>query len=150
MVREAGLIRRSSINAIARVIGHSGFAMVGALCGLFVADLMARTDIDMFGSVIFFIGMMLSGFAGFYRGIDAPPSHCHGCRVVDAGSGFASKMARAQLLSSAGTFLAATAALVSVGFVVLDESLPMIWTLLVGALWGAGVTMQIAAGIKSR
>jgi hypothetical protein len=136
-----GLIRRSSVSAIAHVLGRSGFAMVGALCGLFVADDMARSDIAMFSSAMFFTVMMLSGIAGFYLGLDVPASS----RRTRPGT--AAKAALAELLSATGTFLTATAALVSVTIVVLDELLPVFWLLLVEASWLAGVAMQIVAGV---
>src|SRR4051794_4769639 len=72
IARSAGWIGRSSINGVARVLGRCGFAMIGALCALFVADDMARSDIDVFDSSVFFLGMMLSGIAGFYLGLDVP------------------------------------------------------------------------------
>jgi hypothetical protein len=139
-VRDAESIGRSSISAIARVLGRSGFAMVGALCGLFVADDMARSDIDMFGSAMFFVAMMLSGIAGFYLGLDVPASARRGRR------GAAAQAALAELLSATGTFLTAVTALISVTIVVLDELLPLILLLLVEASWLVGVTLQIVAG----
>ena len=123
------------------MLGRSGFAMVGALCGLFVADDMARSDIEMFGSGIFFFVMMLSGITGFYLGLDIPASS----RRVRRGA--AARVARVELLSSAGTFLTAAAALFSVGVVVLDELLPLSWMLLVEASWLIGVAIQIVAGV---
>jgi hypothetical protein len=141
IARDAGLVGKSSMSAIARVLGRSGFAMVGALCGLFVADDMARSDVEIFGSTLFFVAMMLSGIAGFYLGLDVPASSRRACR------GTAAKAARAELLSAAGTFLTAAAALISVAIVVLDELLPVFWMLVVEASWLAGVAMQIVAGV---
>ena len=106
---------------------------VGALCGLFVADDMARSGIEMFGSAMFFAAMMLSGIAGFYLGLDVPASSRRARR------GAAAKAALAELLSATGTFLTAAAALVSVTIVVLDELLPVFWLLLVEASWLLGV-----------
>ena len=133
------MIGRSLIGAIARVLGRSGFAMVGALCGLFVADDMARSDIAVFGSAMFFVAMMLSGIAGFCFGLDIPTS----ARRVRARG--AAKAALAELLSATGTFLTAAAALISVAVVVLDELLPLGLMLLVEVSWLAGVAMQITA-----
>jgi hypothetical protein len=138
---DAGLVGQSSMSAIARVLGRSGFAMVGALCGLFVADDMARSDIDVFGSALFFVAMMLSGIAGFYLGLDVPASSRRARRST------AAKAARAELLSAAGTFLTAAAALISVAIVVLDELPPVFWMLVVEASWLVGVAMQIVAGV---
>jgi hypothetical protein len=141
IARDARLVGQSSMSAIARVLGRSGFAMVGALCGVFVADDMARSDIEIFGSALFFVAMMLSGIAGFYLGLDVPASSRRARR------GTAAKAARAELLSAAGTFLTAAAALTSVAIVVLDELLPVFWMLVVEAWWLVGVAMQIVAGV---
>jgi hypothetical protein len=140
IARNAGWFRRSTINGLARVLGRCGFAMIGALCAMFVADDMARSDIDVFGSAVFFLGMMLSGIAGFYLGLDVPAS------VRRVRAGIARRAARAELLSATGTFLTASAALISVAIVVLDELLPLVWVSVIEASWLVGVAMQIAAG----
>lgn len=140
IARSARWSGRSSVSGLARVLGRCGFAMVGALCGLFVADDMARSDIDVFGSAVFFLAMMLSGTGGFYLGLDVPDS----VRRVRAAA--ATRAARAELLSATGTFLTASAALISVAVVVLDELLPLIWISAIEMSWLVGVAMQIAAG----
>jgi hypothetical protein len=141
IAKDPGSIGRSSVSAIVRVLGHSGFAMVGALCGLFVADDMARSGIEMFGSAMFFAAMMLSGIAGFYLGLDSPASSRRARRDAAARAAFA------ELLSASGTFLTAAAALISVTIVVLDEPLPVFWLLLLEASWLVGVAMEIVAGL---
>jgi hypothetical protein len=55
-----------------------------------------------------------------------------------------------ELLSAAGTFLAAVAAVVSVSSIVLDETARPSIALLISAGWAVGATMQIAAGINAR
>jgi hypothetical protein len=54
-----------------------------------------------------------------------------------------------ELLSAAGTFLAATAAVVSVSAIILDEAMGA-GTFLIGCGWAIGTTMQIGAGITAR
>jgi hypothetical protein len=55
-----------------------------------------------------------------------------------------------ELLSAAGTFLAAIAAVVSVSSIVLDETAHASTALLIWLSWSVGATMQIAAGIIAR
>src|ERR1700693_4651283 len=101
---------RSTLSRSAHVIARIGLALTGAACGLFVAEVSAR--IDLIGSVGAVLGMMLYGAAGFYLGIDlpqAPPDHhMH----LPLRHGLGSKMDAVELLSAAGTFLAAVAAVI--------------------------------------
>jgi len=55
-----------------------------------------------------------------------------------------------ELLSAAGTFLAAVAAAVSVSSIVLDETARASTALLICLGWAIGTTMQIAAGLIAR
>jgi hypothetical protein len=55
-----------------------------------------------------------------------------------------------ELLSAAGTFLAAVAAVVSVSSIVLDETARPSTAVLIIFAWVIGATMQIAAGISAR
>jgi hypothetical protein len=55
-----------------------------------------------------------------------------------------------ELLSAAGTFLAAVAAVVSVTSIVLDEAAHAGAALLIWLGWAIGTTMQIAAGVIGR
>ena len=54
------------------------------------------------------------------------------------------------LVSAAGTFLAAIAALVSVYMVVVDEVPPVIWIIGIGFWWTFGVLLQLTAGTVAR
>jgi len=60
------------ISRVAHVMERSGLAMAGAICGTFVATLLARADGAVFESVGFFASMVLIGMIGFYLGIDIP------------------------------------------------------------------------------
>ena len=55
-----------------------------------------------------------------------------------------------ELLSAAGTFLAAVAAVVSVSGIVLDEAVRTSTARLIILAWAIATTMQIVAGIMAR
>ena len=156
-IREARSSNRVSIRGgapvisrVAHVIQRIGLAMAGALCGLFVAALMLRANIDLFDSFGLALAMMLFGLIGFYLGIDTtpPPSRASRFDILDARLG--PKVELVEMFGGAGTFLATAAALASVYVVVFDEDLPVIWTVVVGCWWLFGVAMQIVAGIAAR
>jgi hypothetical protein len=141
---------RSTIGRWAHVLERTGLAVTGASCGLFVAAHVGRASIDLIGSTVTVLAIMLYGAAGFYLGIDlprAPPDHhMH----LPLRHGFGSRWDAVELLSAAGTFLAAVAAVVSVSSIVLDETARAGTALLISFCWGTGATMQIAAGIIAR
>ena len=64
--------------------------------------------------------------------------------------GLGSSADTVELLSAAGTFLAAMAAVVSVSSIVLDETALASTALVISFAWGIGSTMQIAAGVIVR
>ena len=138
------------MSRVAHVIQRIGLAMAGVLCGLFVAALMLRANIDLFDSFGLALAMMLFGLIGFYLGIDTtpPPSRASRFDILDARLG--PKVELVEMFGGAGTFLATAAALASVYVVVFDEDLPVIWTVVVGCWWLFGVAMQIVAGIAAR
>ncbi|HEY5130250.1 MAG TPA: hypothetical protein VIJ35_23695 [Bradyrhizobium sp.] len=141
---------RSTIGRWAHVLERTGLALTGASCGLFVAAHVGRANFDLIGSVAGVLGMMLYGAAGFYLGIDlpqAPPDHrMH----LPLRHGLGSRADAVVLLSAAGTFLAAVAAVVSVSSIVLDETAHVSTALTISLAWAIGATMQIAAGIIAR
>jgi hypothetical protein len=55
-----------------------------------------------------------------------------------------------ELLSAAGTFLAAVAAVMSVSGIVLDETVRASTARVIILCWAIGATMQIAAGVMAR
>ena len=113
---------RSTISRWAHVLERTGLALTGASCGLFVAAHVGKANIDLIGSAVTVLAMMLYGGFGFYLGIDlprAPPDHrMH----LPYKHGLGSRWDAVELLSAAGTFLAAVAAVVSVSSIVLDET----------------------------
>ena len=141
---------RSTFSRSAHVLERIGLALTGASCGLFVAAHVGRADIDLIGSAAAVFAMVLYGAAGFYLGIDlpqAPPDHrMH----LPLQHGLGTRADIVELLSAAGTFLAAVAAAVSVSSIVLDETARASTALLICLGWAIGTTMQIAAGLIAR
>ena len=141
---------RSTISRSAHVLERIGLALTGASCALFVAAHVGRADIDLIGSASAVLAMMIYGAAGFYLGIDLPhlpPDHqMH----LPLRHGLGTKADAVELLSAAGTFLAAVAAVISVSSIVLDETAHRTSALLISLAWAVGATLQIAAGVIAR
>ncbi len=135
------------LSKLAHFLERTGLAMAGALCGLFVSAPMARAEIGLWDSVGFVAGMILYGFAGFYLGIDTPSRSSRAHRFHP---GHDTRSDAVELLSAAGTFLAATAALVSVDVLVFGDTLPPAWKIALSIWWLCGITMQVIAGIIAR
>jgi hypothetical protein len=141
---------RSVISRWAHILERSGLALTGASCGLFVAAHVGRANIDLIGSAGTVLGMMVYGAAGFYLGIDlprVPPDHkMH----LPLRHGLGSTWDTVELLSAAGTFLAAVAAVVSVSSIVLDDTASAATAVMISCCWALGATMQIVAGVIAR
>ena len=140
---------RSALSRSAHVIARIGLALTGTACGLFVAEVTARS-IDLVGSVEAMLAMMLYGAAGFYLGIDlpqAPPDH-HMHLPPRRGLGTSADML--ELLTAAGIFLTAVAAVVSISSIVLGETVEASTAGIICLSWAIGATMQIAAGVIAR
>jgi hypothetical protein len=141
---------RSTVSRWAHVLERTGLALTGASCGLFVAAHVGRADIDLIGSAAAVLAMMIYGGVGFYLGIDlprAPPDHrMH----LPLRHGLGTRADAVELLSAAGTFLAAVAAVISVSSIVLDETAHASTALLISLSWAIGTTLQIAAGVIAR
>jgi hypothetical protein len=139
---------RSRVRRFAHLLERLGLAMAGAASGLFVAAHVG-SSIAALTSQAFLLIMMLSGATGFYLGIDTPalPFHPNG-RFSNDGPG--AKIDAAELLSAVGTFLAAFAAVASVGVIILRHNPHIAWTAMIMAGWVVGVTMQIIAGAIAR
>jgi hypothetical protein len=141
---------RSTISRSAHILERIGLALTGGSCGLFVAAHIGRANIELIGSAASVFAMMICGAAGFYLGIDVPhPPPDHEMHLP-LRHGLGSKADTVELLSAAGTFLAAIAAVFSVSSIVLDEIARPATALLIGLAWAAGATLQIAAGIIAR
>ena len=123
------------------VIERSALAMAGAMCGTFVAAQLSQTEITLFGSLGFIMAMVLAGTIGFYLGIDVPRLPMVGRRP---------RLDPVDLLSAAGTFLAAFAALIAVYGLVFDVAPQRLSETVICSWWVLGVIMQIGAGSIGR
>jgi hypothetical protein len=141
---------RSTISRSAHVLERIGLALTGASCGVFVAAHVGRADIDLLGSAAVVFAMMIYGAAGFYLGIDLPHPPADHEVHLPLPHGLGSKADTVELLSAAGTFLAAIAAVISVSSIVLDEIARPASALLICFAWAIGATLQIAAGVIAR
>ena len=141
---------RSTISKSAHILERTGLALTGASCALFVAAHVGRAEIELIGSAAAVFAIMIYGALGFYLGIDlphAPPDHnMH----LPLRHGLGTRAEAVELLSAAGTFLTAVAAVVSVSSIVLDETAHATSALLIWLAWAVGATLQIAAGVIAR
>src|SRR6267142_3725867 len=129
-------VNGSHVNRIAQVAESTGFAIMGALSGLYVAALMAKMDIEEINSVGVLFLAILYGSVGFYLGTNLSGSRPRTNLIALAGA--------------TGTLIAALAALVSVYMIVLDEIPPVIWNVAIGFWWMLGLLLQLAAGTAAR
>ena len=136
------MIHRSFGDRLAHMLERAGLAMAGAACGLFVAAYMARTQVDILSAAWMIVVVMIVGALGFYLGVDVPPP----ANPPKEGEG----PDRVEILSAAGTFLAALMTLVSVAVVILDLYPRLFWPALILLGWLVGAILQIAAGIIAR
>jgi len=141
---------RSAISRWAHLLERTGLALTGASCGLFVAAHVGRANIDLIGSAATVLAMMIYGAAGFYLGIDLPPAPPDHRMHLPLRHGLGTRADAVELLSAAGTFLAAVAAVISVSSIVLDETAHASTALVISLSWAIGTTLQIAAGVIAR
>jgi hypothetical protein len=131
---DAATISRSNVSRFAQVMERIGLAILGALCGLFVAALVAKANIEEINSLGVLLSAVLRGSIEFYLGTNIPSlsAGASGRTVSDTGSD--PKANPIALASATGTFLAAVAALVSVYMIIFDETPPFTWNM--GSLSG--------------
>ncbi len=139
---------RSALSRFAHVFERAGLALAGGSCGLFVAAYVAKANVGLMGSGAAILGSMIYGAAGFYLGIDLPrpAEHIHELPLRKLGS----HADAVELLSAAGTFLAAATAAVSVWNIILDNMANTATAATFSLAWAIGASMQIAAGIVAR
>jgi hypothetical protein len=136
---DATAINHSSVDRFAGVMERIGLAIMGALCGLFVAAFVARADIGGINSLGALFSAILYGSSGFYFGTGVPhlPFSRTGPNPI-------------ALASAIGTFVAAATALVSVYMIIFNETPPAIWNVGIGLGWMFGVLLQLGAGTAKR
>lgn len=134
------------VRKCAHILERSGLALAGAACGVFVGAHVGSSISGLTTQGFLFL-MMLSGAVGFYLGIDTPGMTLHPPESGAAGGG---PIDAPELLSAVGTFLATLTAFASVGLIVLRETPPIAWTIIILVGWVFGVVMQIVAGAIAR
>jgi hypothetical protein len=134
---------------LAHVLERIGLAMVGSAAGLFVG-IHTGSGIDALMNQGFLIILTIVGAAGFYLGIDTPRHRFQGISVGLSGSGMGAKVDAAELLTAVGTFLAASAAFISVALIVFGRDGRIASSSAVLVTWLIGVAMQIGAGAIAR
>jgi lysylphosphatidylglycerol synthetase-like protein (DUF2156 family) len=142
---DAATPARYHLNGFAQVMERIGLAIMGALCGLFVAAMVAKADIEEINSLGALFSAVLYGSLGFYLGTNIPS--LSSSRTISS-TGLAPKTIA--LASATGTFVAAVAALVSVYMIIFDETPPVIWNAAIGFGWALAVLLQLAAGTAAR
>jgi len=141
---------RSRTSRCAHVIERLGLSMAGASCGLFVAAHVSSARVEALGSVGASLALMVLGAIGFYLGIDVPPHRAGRLKQTHLTGEDLQPMDPVELLSAAGTFLAATAAFISVYSIVTDADTSTTMTMALAAAWLLGACMQIVAGATAR
>jgi hypothetical protein len=150
MIKRQPWHARTALSKSAHVLERTGLALTGAACGLFVAAHVGRADIDLLGSTGAVLAMLLYGALGFYLGIDLPPAPRDHLMNLPLRPRIGSPADVVELLSAAGTFLAAVVAIMSVAAIVLGEIARSTTARLIVLGWAVGATMQIAAGVIAR
>jgi hypothetical protein len=146
----ATTINYSHLDRLAQIMERIGLAIVGALCGFFVAALVAKANIMEINSIGVLLSVILYGSVGFYLGTNIPslPSGTPYRALADVGSVRGTNPL--MLVSATGTFLTTLAALVSVYLIVFDEVPAVVWIIGIGFCWTLGVLLQLVAGAAAR
>ncbi|MCP3370894.1 hypothetical protein [Bradyrhizobium cajani] len=140
-------IARSSLIKSAHLLERIGLAAVGASCGLYVGATLVRQR-GLFESGWIVLLTVLYGAVSYYVGIDLSRSVAR--KSILGVSEEWNGLDAAELMSAAGTFVAAMAATLSVSILVLDQNLPNGLIGFVAGCWVVGSSLQVAAGTIAR
>ena len=138
----------SALVKSAHLIERIGLAAIGGSSALYVAAGLLRRQNELPWSVWIVLLMMLYGAFSFYIGIDLPRRSARRSALIQRQSW--SLDTAIEILSAVGIFLAAIATFVSVGIIILDETVSDGSLGLIGGSWMIGSSLQIAAGIIAR
>lgn len=140
------VVAPSALIKSAHLIERIGLAAIGGSSGLYVAAGLLRRQNELPWSVWIVLLMMLYGAFSF--GIDLPGRSARRSASIQR-QGWNLDTA-IEILSAVGIFLAAIATFVSVGIIILDETVSDGLLALTGSSWMIGASFQIAAGIIAR
>ena len=141
-------IAPSALIRSAHLIERIGLAAMGGTSGLYVAAGLMHRGSELSGSGWVVLLMMLYGAFSFYVGIDLPRRSARRSTSIQR-QGWSPNTV-IEILSAVGIFLAAIATFVSVGIIILDETVSDGLLALIGSSWMIGASFQIAAGIIAR
>jgi hypothetical protein len=147
---DAATSTRYHLNGFAHVMERIGLAIMGALCGLFVAACVAKANIEEINSLGALFSVIMCGSIGFYVGTNIPSPSPGASHRIFSDAASSRRTTPIALASATGTFVAAVAALVSVYMIIFDETPPVIWNVGIGFGWMLGVLLQLAAGTAAR
>jgi hypothetical protein len=147
---DAATSTRYHLNGFAQVMERIGLAIMGALCGLFVAACVAKANIEKINSLGVLFSVIMCGSIGFYVGTNIPSPSSGASHRSFSHTASSRRTNPIALASATGTFLAAVAALVSVYMIIFDEIPPVMCDVGIGFGWMLGVLLQIAAGTAAR
>jgi hypothetical protein len=141
-------IARSSLIKSAHILERIGLAAVGASCGLYVGATLLRQKGGLFESGWIVLLTMLYGGISCYVGIDLSGNVARNptSSISEEWNG----SEPAEIMSAAGTFVAAIAATLSISILVLDQSLPDGLIGFLAGCWVVGSSLQVAAGTMAR
>lgn len=139
----------NSPRLVAHLLERAGLALVGAAAGLFVG-IQTGASIPVLTNLTFLLVMTIVGAFGFYLGIDTPPHRFQRISVDLPGRQLDGAIDLSELLTALGTFLAALATFISVALIVLALDSAQTPAAALLAVWGAGTSMQVAAGALAR
>ncbi|MGM4915677.1 hypothetical protein [Tardiphaga sp. 813_E8_N1_3] len=139
---------RSTLSRLAHILERTGLALLGAACGLFVAEVGRFIEVIGSGEVVF--AMIIYGATGFYLGIDLPQVPADYRMHLPLWRGLGNSADMVELLTAAGTFITSVTAITSVSSIILGETVGTRTASIICLSWAIGATMQIAAGIIAR
>ncbi len=139
-----------SLSKFAHMTERVGLAIAGASGGLLVAAGLNHASVELLQSVGFVFTAIIVGAIAFYLGIDVPPATTPTIDRELSSINTTSTIDPVEILVATGTFLASSAAIVSVGLVVFDADLKTSWASIIGFSWLFGSVMQILAGAVAR
>src|SRR5712671_3563886 len=87
--KDTTAVNHSHLNEFAQVVERIGLAIIGALCGFYVAALVARANIEAINSVGVLCSVVLCGSIGFYLGTNIPSLPSGAARRAPSESGSA-------------------------------------------------------------
>lgn len=123
------------------IVRALGLAVSGALNATAISAYLVYTGESFFAPLNMTLALVIYGLLGGFMGVEVGPRLAAPRRT---------RVGAIDLMSSAGTLVANSAALAALWVIFTETRSHVAWTVLVGFCWVFGVTLQIAAGILAR